>query len=38
MDHNDKGVTDIYARWHMFEENCEAVMVIEAAVLPFECA
>jgi hypothetical protein len=28
-------VTGIYARWHMFEENREAVMAIEAAVLSF---
>lgn len=34
LNHNDKGVTGIYARWHMFEEKCEAVMAIEAAVLP----
>jgi hypothetical protein len=27
-------VTGIYARWHMFEEKREAVMGIEAAVLP----
>jgi hypothetical protein len=27
-------VTGIYARWHMFEEKREAVMAIEAAVLP----
>jgi hypothetical protein len=26
--------TGIYARWHMFEEKREAVMAIEAAVLP----
>jgi integrase len=32
--HNDKGVTGIYARWHMFEEKREAVIAIEAAVLP----
>jgi integrase len=31
---NDKGVTGIYARWHMFEEKREAVIAIEAAVLP----
>lgn len=34
LNHNDKGVTGIYARWHMFEEKREAVMAIEAAVLP----
>src|SRR6202035_4239015 len=33
LNHNDKGVTGIYARWHMFEEKREAVMAIEAAVL-----
>jgi hypothetical protein len=27
-------VTGIYARWHRFEEKREAVMAIEAAVLP----
>jgi hypothetical protein len=27
-------VTGIYARWHMFEEKREAVLAIEAAVLP----
>ena len=31
LNHNDKGVTDIYARWHMFEEKREAVLAIEAA-------
>jgi hypothetical protein len=34
LNHNDKGVTGIYARWHMFEEKREAVIAIEAAVLP----
>jgi integrase len=34
LNHNDKGVTGIYARWHMFEEKREAVMAIEAAVYP----
>jgi integrase len=34
LNHNDKGVTGIYARWHMFEEKREAVLAIEAAVLP----
>ena len=29
---NHKGVTGIYARWHMFEEKREAVIAIEAAV------
>jgi integrase len=31
LNHNDKGV----ARWHMLEEKREAVIAIEAAVLPF---
>jgi integrase len=34
LNHNDKGVTGVYARWHMFEEKREAVMAIEGAVLP----
>jgi hypothetical protein len=34
LNHNDKGVTGVYARWHMFEEKLEAVIAIEAAVLP----
>jgi len=34
LNHTDKGVTGIYARWHTFEEKREAVMAIEAAVLP----
>jgi hypothetical protein len=34
LNHNDKGVTGIYARWHMFEEKRETVIAIEAAVLP----
>ena len=34
MNHNDKGVTGTYARWHMFEEKRDAVIAIEAAVLP----
>jgi integrase len=32
LNHNDKGVTGIYARWHMFEEKREAVLAIETAV------
>ncbi|WP_168204666.1 tyrosine-type recombinase/integrase [Tardiphaga sp. vice304] len=32
LNHNDKGVTGVYARWHMFEEKREAVLAIEAAV------
>jgi hypothetical protein len=27
-------LTGIYARWHLFEEKREAVIPIEAAVLP----
>ena len=34
LNHNDKGVTGVYARHHMFEEKREAVLAIEAAVLP----
>jgi integrase len=34
LNHNDKGVTGIYARRHMFEKKREAIMAIEAAVLP----
>jgi hypothetical protein len=33
LNHNDKGVPGIYARWHMFEDKREAVLAIEAAVL-----
>jgi hypothetical protein len=32
LNQNDKGVTGIYARWHMFEEKREAVLAIETAV------
>lgn len=32
LNHNDKGVTAIYARWHMFEEKREAVLAIERAI------
>ena len=32
LNHNDKGVTGVYARWNMFEEKREAVLAIEAAV------
>jgi integrase len=32
LNHHDKGVTGVYARWHMFEEKREAVNAIEAAV------
>ena len=31
LNHNDKGVTGVYARWHMFEEKREAVNAIEVA-------
>jgi integrase len=34
LNHHDKGVTGVYARWHMFEEKREAVNAIETAVLP----
>jgi hypothetical protein len=34
VNHNDKGVTGIHARWHMFEEKRDAVMAIEATVMP----
>jgi hypothetical protein len=33
LNHNDKGVIGICARWHMFEEKRESVMAIETAVL-----
>jgi integrase len=35
LNHKDQDVTSIYARRHIFEEKREAVMAIEAAVLPF---
>jgi integrase len=34
LNHKDQDVTSIYARWHMFEEKREAVIAIEAGVLP----
>ena len=34
LNHNDKGVTGIYARWRIPKEKREAVTAIEAAVLP----
>lgn len=34
LNHNDKGVTGVYARWHMFDEKREAVLAIEAALAP----
>jgi integrase len=34
LNHSDGDVTAIYARWHMFDEKREAMMAIEAAVLP----
>lgn len=34
LNHNDKGVTGIYARWHMFEEKREAVTAIEVICAP----
>ena len=33
MNHHDKGVTGVYARWRMFEEKREAVNAIEATAL-----
>src|SRR5205085_11399342 len=33
LNHNDKGVTGVYARWHMFEEKREAALAIEATTL-----
>ncbi len=38
LNHKDGDVTAIYARWHMFEEKREAVMAIEAALLPLMTA
>jgi integrase len=38
LNHKDGDVTAIYARWHMFQEKREAVMAIEAAVLPLVSA
>ncbi|UWU80739.1 tyrosine-type recombinase/integrase [Bradyrhizobium huanghuaihaiense] len=32
LNHNDKGVTGVYARWHMFEEKREAILAIEATL------
>jgi hypothetical protein len=32
LNQNDKGVTGVYACWHMFEEKREAVLAIESAV------
>ncbi|WP_244567942.1 tyrosine-type recombinase/integrase [Bradyrhizobium erythrophlei] len=32
LNHNDKGVTGVYARWHMFEEKRESVLAIEKEV------
>ncbi|GLR87992.1 tyrosine-type recombinase/integrase [Bradyrhizobium iriomotense] len=34
LNHSDGDVTETYARWHMFGEKREAVVAIEAAVLP----
>ncbi|KYK43219.1 hypothetical protein A1D31_38370 [Bradyrhizobium liaoningense] len=34
LNHKDKGVTGVYARWHMFEEKREAVTAIEGQVAP----
>jgi integrase len=38
LNHKDGDVTAIYARWHMFQEKREAVMAVEAAVLPLMSA
>jgi integrase len=38
LNHRDDDVTAIYARWHMFDEKREAMMAIEAAVLPLMSA
>ncbi|MGY3514185.1 tyrosine-type recombinase/integrase [Bradyrhizobium lupini] len=35
LNHNDKGVTGVYARWHMFEEKREAALAIEATTLKY---
>jgi integrase len=34
LNHNDKAVTGIYARWYMFPEKLETVLAIETAVSP----
>jgi integrase len=34
LNHSDGDVTEIYARWHMFDEKREAVLAIEAALAP----
>jgi hypothetical protein len=34
LNHCDGDVTSIYARWHMFPEKLEAILAIEAAVVP----
>jgi integrase len=34
LNHKDGDVTSIYARWHMFDEKREAMLAIEAALLP----
>jgi hypothetical protein len=34
LNHQDGDVTAIYARWHMLDEKREAVLAVEAAVLP----
>jgi uncharacterized protein YbjT (DUF2867 family) len=38
LNRQDGDVTAIYARWHMFDEKREAVLAIEAAVLPLMSA
>ena len=32
LNHNVKGVTGVYARWHMFEEKREAVNAINSKI------
>jgi integrase len=34
LNHHDKGVTGVYARWHYFEEKLAAVLGIESVVSP----
>jgi len=34
VNQKNKGVTGIYARWHMFEEKRKAVLAIEVAMMP----
>jgi hypothetical protein len=34
LNHTDKGLTGINARWHMFDDKREAFMAVEATVSP----